>query len=338
MSTTAGPTAGATSRNVPALREGNGGTGRTRPSGAVRRSADSGEGLANALGWFSIGLGVAQIVAPRAMSRLVGVDDDGRNAVVMRTLGLREITAGIGILSKPRAPEWVWSRVAGDMMDLAMLGKALTSSDNRRGKTTAATLAVLGVTALDVLCADQLSRRAEGEQGKSVIRVRKSITVGRPPEEVYAFWHDFENLPRFMRHLEEVRVVGERRTRWRAKAPAGMTVEWDAVVTQDRPNELIAWRSVEGSEVFNAGDVRFREAPRGSGTEVTVELQYEPPGGRLTAKLAKLFREEPGQQVADDLRTFKQVMETGEVMRSDASIFDGPHAAQPPERTPTARV
>ncbi|HVE80037.1 MAG TPA: SRPBCC family protein [Gemmatimonadaceae bacterium] len=295
-----------------------------------------GEGLASFLGWFSIGLGVAQITAPGALARLVGVEDSDRSRSVMRTAGVREIAHGIGIFSaKPRPAGAVWSRVAGDVLDLAFLGKALSNDDNARNRTAAATAAVLGVTALDVLCAQRLTRSAAttAEQGKSHgIRTKKSITVRLPVEEVYRFWRNFENLPRFMRHLESVEVVSERRSHWKAKAPAGLTVEWDAEIVDERPNELISWRSLEGADVSNAGTVRFQPAPGGRGTEVRVELQYDPPGGKIGSKLAMLFREEPGQQVQDDLRVFKQVMETGDIVLSDATVFDGPHPARPPEK------
>jgi uncharacterized membrane protein len=151
-----------------------------------------------------------------------------------------------------------------------------------------------------------------------------------PPEEVYAFWRNLENLPRFMQHLESVRMTDERRSTWRARAPAGTTVEWEAETVEDRPNELIAWRSLPGSSVPNSGQVRFVPAAGNRGTEVHVELQYDPPGGKLGAVVAKLFGREPGQQVASDLRRFKQVLETGEVVHSDASIHGRPHPAHPP--------
>lgn len=163
--------------------------------------------------------------------------------------------------------------------------------------------------------------------------VKKAITVNEPPETLYQFWHDFANLPRFMEHLDSVRVTGEGRSHWTAKAPAGATVAWDAEIVEDRPNELIAWRSLDGAAVDNAGAVRFAPAPGGRGTEVRVEFQYDPPAGALGATVAKLFGEEPGQQVADDLRHFKQVLETGEVTRSDASAKGG-GTAQPPATTP----
>ena len=165
------------------------------------------------------------------------------------------------------------------------------------------------------------------------MNVTKTTTINRPPEELYRFWRDFENLPRFMRHLEAVKVTAPGRSHWKAKAPAGQTVEWDAEVTEDRPNELIAWRSLEGADVANSGSVRFTPATGGRGTVVRVEVQYDPPGGKAGALVAKLFGEEPEQQVQDDLRAFKQVIETGEVVLSEATV-DGTHIVQRPAQHP----
>ncbi len=150
--------------------------------------------------------------------------------------------------------------------------------------------------------------------------MKKSLVINSSPEELYNFWHDFENLPRFMRHLESVRVTGEGRSHWVATAPGGTTVEWDAEVTEDRPGELIAWRSTEGSDVYNTGSVKFERAPGDRGTIVRVEIDYAPPGGRIGAAVAKLFGEDPQQQIDSDLRRFKQVVETGEVVISDATL------------------
>ena len=149
------------------------------------------------------------------------------------------------------------------------------------------------------------------------IKVEKSVTVNRSPEELYRFWRNFENLPRFMNHLESVKGTGEGRSHWVAKAPAGKTVEWDAEVYNEKENELIAWRSLEGADVDNAGSVRFEPATGGRGTVVRVTLKYDPPGGALGAMVAKLFGEEPSQQIEEDLRRFKQVMETGEAATTE---------------------
>jgi uncharacterized membrane protein len=295
------------------------------------------EKLAGFLGWFSVGLGVSQIIMPRAVSKICGIDDSDGNTVLMRALGVRELTSGVGILTQKHPTNWLWSRVAGDVMDLALLGKVYSNGENHRGRTTVATAAVLGVLALDVLSAQQLAQSpntaVNPDAEEDGIHVRKSITVNKSPEEVYNFWRDFENLPRFMRHLESVQVTSAGRSHWVAKAPAGKSVEWDAVTTRDIPNELIAWRSEGSADIYNEGEVHFGAAPGGRGTEIHVDLTYTPPfgvAGKVGAKMAKLFRKEPGQEVQDDLLAFKQVLEVGEIVLSDATVRKGmPHPAQP---------
>lgn len=143
------------------------------------------------------------------------------------------------------------------------------------------------------------------------LKVERSVTIDRSPEELYRFWRDVENLPRFMAHLEAVTPLDDLRSHWVAKAPAGTRVEWDAEIHNEVENELIAWRSLPDSDVNNAGSVHFIPLAGGRSTEVRVVLSYEPPAGRVGATIAKLFGEEPGQQVEDDLRRFKQVMESG---------------------------
>jgi uncharacterized membrane protein len=304
-------------------------------------STDS-ERLAQLLGWFSIGLGLAQLATPRGVSRLIGVSASDENRKIMQAIGARELASGVGILTQAQPAGWLWSRVAGDVMDLALLGRGLNASTTNRNRVAAATAAVVGVTLLDTLAGSRLSREtdgmavgaARGVREQRGVHVKTSITINRSPEEVYLFWRDFTNLPRFMAHLESVQVLDDRRSRWKARAPAGSSVEWDAEILEDQPNERIAWRSLQHADVANWGSVRFVPAPGGQGTEVHVELRYEPPGGAFGAAVAKLFGEEPGQQVRGDLRRLKQVLETGEVVHSDASIHAGPHPARPPERVP----
>lgn len=145
------------------------------------------------------------------------------------------------------------------------------------------------------------------------ILVSRSMTISRAPDELYRFWRDLENLPRFMQHLQTVKALSPTRSQWVTRGPAGSRVEWDAEIIDDVPNELIVWRSTEGADVENEGAVRFSLAPGGRGTEVRVTLRYNAPGGKLGSAVARLFGEDPEQQVADDLRHFKQMMETGEV-------------------------
>ena len=297
-----------------------------------------GDSLAKGLGLFSLALGVAQIAAPRRMGNLIGIYDTRRNRDTMLAIGLRELASGLGILTRSEPGGWLQARAGGDVMDLALLGRAYRTEPRDSNRLAFAIVAVAGVLALDVMAARRFgspaARRANGDARKQEpegIHVTRSITVGLPRDEVSAFWRNLDNLPRFMEHLESVEMLGEGRSRWRAKAPAGLSVEWTAETVADRP-DLIAWRSLPGSTVPNSGQVRFVEAPGGRGTEVQLELHYEPPAGRLGAVVAKLFGEEPGQQVRDDLTRFKQVMEVGEVVYSDASIHRRMHSAQPPEK------
>ncbi|MBN3943083.1 SRPBCC family protein [Nostoc sp. NMS9] len=149
------------------------------------------------------------------------------------------------------------------------------------------------------------------------IKVEKTVTINKSAEELYRFWHNFENLPTFMKHLKSVKVYNEKRSHWIANAPLGNSVEWDADILEDRENEFISWASVEGADVDNSGFVRFKKAPGDRGTEVKIVLEYNPPGGALAATVAKLFGEEPEQQIGDELRRFKMLMEAGEIATTE---------------------
>ena len=151
------------------------------------------------------------------------------------------------------------------------------------------------------------------------IRVDKTVTVYRPVAELYRYWRNFENLPRIMRHVNSVTVQDQYRSHWVVDGPAGTQFEWDAEIHNEKENELIAWRSLDG-DVNHAGSVLFRTTPTGRGTEVRVELRYEPPAGALGAAIAKLFGEDPAQQVVEDLLRFKKAMEAGDV----ATLGDQP--------------
>lgn len=157
---------------------------------------------------------------------------------------------------------------------------------------------------------------ADGHEG---IRVERAVTVNRPKEELYQLWRDFENLPRFMEHLESVQVPDRDngRSHWVAKGPLDRRVEWDSEVIEERENELLVWKSLPGSMVESMGRVEFMDAAGGRGTILHVSMQYNPPAGSLGAAFAKLFGREPGHQIKEDLRHFKQIMETGEIASVD---------------------
>jgi uncharacterized membrane protein len=149
--------------------------------------------------------------------------------------------------------------------------------------------------------------------GTRGVHVEESFTINRRPDELYGFWRKLEQLPVFMSHLVSVKQLDERRSHWVAKAPAGRTVEWDAEIVNEIPNELIGWRTIDGASVVSAGSVHFKGAAGNRGTEVRVRLQYSPPAGKLGAGIARLFGHEPSQTIKEDLRHFKQLMEAGEL-------------------------
>ena len=285
--------------------------------------------LAKGLGWFSIGLGLTELLAPRAIASITGVSNTRTGLI--RLYGLREIASGIGIFAQENPAAAMWSRVGGDVIDLTSLGMACTAPDAKKGRITFATANVLAVTVLDVMCAKQLS--STSNQG---IHAKGTCVVNRPLEEVYNFWRNFQNLPRFMRHLESVEDLGDGRSHWVVKGPAGMNVEWDATIIADVPGEVITWRSLENADVDNAGAVRFEQAAGGRGTIVRVNLEYNPIGGVIGGAIAKLFGEEPSQQLDDDLRRFKQVLEVGEVVVSDATLLGTGYRDQRPGRPAAA--
>lgn len=272
-----------------------------------------GDPLVRGLGWASALLGVPQVVAPAGFARTLGVGDAARHRSATAAVGVRELAAAAGLLGRPH-PAWLWGRVGGDLVDLTMLARALKNHDGRGlGRTVAATAAVTAITATDVYAAVTRTRRS------APVELTATTTVNRPPDEVYRLWSDLERLPDFMEHLDEVRVTGAKTSHWRASAPFGETVEWDAETTQDIPGRLIAWQSADGADIGNSGEVRLVPAPGDRGTEIRVTLRYDLPGGALGKAAARYFGEEPHQQLDDDLRRFKQIAETGEVVRSEGA-------------------
>ena len=295
---------------------------------AVNDGVDQVQRRGRGLGWMSLGLGVAQLAAPDTVRRISGVDDSATSRAVVPLVGARELVHAAGLLTSRRKSVWAWTRVVGDAMDLASLGIAIAHrGGGRRRRLVGVTGVIVGITVVDLLTAVQATRTKEIGPAPAVRGTRRggsmdltaTTTVRKPASEVYAFWRDLENLPTFMAHLEQVRATGDRTSHWVAGAPFGKDVEWDAEITDEVPGEKIAWRSTGNADVPNAGTVRFVPAPDGVSTEVHVVLVYEIPGGSVGKAVAKYFGEEPHQQLDDDLRRFKQVLETGEVVRSDGA-------------------
>jgi uncharacterized membrane protein len=170
---------------------------------------------------------------------------------------------------------------------------------------------------------ESLSQKVGDKVGEAAglnknIQVEKTVTIfNRTPEELYQYWRNFENLPTFMKHLKSVTVISPVRSHWVANAPLGNAVEWDAEIVTEQENKLIAWSSVENADIDHSGFVRFQPAPQGRGTEVKVVMEYSPPAGVVGAAVAKLFGEEPEQQIGDSLRHFKMLMEAGEIATTE---------------------
>lgn len=209
------------------------------------------------------------------------------------------IAAGAGLaafgLSRLKSGGWLYAGVGALLL--------------RRGVTAHCDLYdAIGVNTAGV--ADDTRAALRGSRGVNVL---ESVTINQPIELLYRFWRNLENLPQFMRHLVSVEKVTDTISHWRAKGPAGSVVEWDAEIFNEIPNKLIAWRSLEGADVVSAGSVNFGAEPGGRGTRVTVHLQYSPPGGKVGAAIAKVLGADAETEIRDDLRRFKQLVETGNV-------------------------
>lgn len=265
--------------------------------------------VARALGWFSIGLGVVELVAARRVGRAVGL---GGRAGLVRAYGAREIATGIGLLSGSKPAPWLWGRVAGDALDLATLGAAAAAGP-RRGRALLATAAVAGVTAVDLLCTRALDDAAPASLAHEP-EVERSLTVGKSAEELHRLWRDPATLPRVMAHVAQVRMGDGGGSHWRIEGPLGRAYEWDAETVDDRPGESTGWRSLPGGALTNEGSIRFRPAPGGRGTVATLRVRFDPPGGVLGDAALKLLGNTPLDVLADKtLRRFKSLAETGEI-------------------------
>jgi len=277
--------------------------------------------LVKGLGVASLGLGLAEVLAPTRVAALAGVDESRRSRAVVRTLGVRECGHAAALLLG--SEKLVWTRVAGDVLDIAVLATGVSrrrAGQRRRGIASAIALTAIG--AVDLYAAVRTTRdqgRPRQANSQRHQALRAAITVQRSPQDVYGFWHDVANLPSFMHHLKSVTADADGRSHWVANAPVGQPVQWDAQITEDQPGKRIAWQSLPGSGIENGGSVDFAPDNSGKGTEVRVTIGYQLPGGALGKVAATLLGESPEQQVNDDLRRFKQILETGQVLRSDGS-------------------
>ncbi len=263
------------------------------------------EQVARGLGWFSIGLGMVEMFAPRALSRMIGVR---YHPVCMRAFGAREATAGIGILTHPNQPAgWLWARVGGDILDLAALGWAFNTNRRSTAKRMAAVAAVAGVTVLDIICAQGYTKIATDTGFES------SVTIGKSPKELYDLWREPQIMSQVMGNFAEVRKVDEEYMHWVIFGFIGRTFEFDAKSVEQRPGELIRWKSISGSVPPNGGEVWFRPAPGDRGTEVTLRFKLESSANTLHKAASTLMPSIPKMAIRKALMRFKSLAETGEI-------------------------
>jgi hypothetical protein len=274
---------------------------------------DNWERLANGLGWFSIGLGLSELFAPGAMANFIGVRNSGSNRSVLRAYGMREIAAGIGILTQQRPAGWLWARVAGDMLDIGSLAAAVNSSGSSGGRLARSMGAVAGVTALDFYCASQMDRlpqnRVEQDQQSKRASNAAVITIDSSPEELQRRLRDF--------------------IRSRGEGGESRIFTSGVQVSEDAGTQRLRWSARPMAGVAVAGNVRFESAPANRGTIVYAEL--ESPSSGMVARIAgKLFGIAGSELLQNELRKFKQLVETGEIAVSAATSESGIHEAQPP--------
>lgn len=273
--------------------------------GAVRK-------VAAALGWVSIGLGVGEILAPRALSRWIGTT---RHPRMMRLMGVRKLAAGVGLLTQERPAGWLWAHAGGDLLDVAGVLKAGDPARRRARRVGAALAAVGGVTALEAVFVRRWKAAARAVE--PVLRFSASTAINRSPRECYQYWRNLENLPRFLKRLKSVQASESGRLHWIARGPAGKEISWDSEIVEDVPEERIAWRSYGGPLVPDSGSVRFESMRGGEGTIVRLHVTYDFPLRTGGVAVRAFLGRDPGLRLRASLMRFKQIVETGEIATTE---------------------
>jgi uncharacterized membrane protein len=281
---------------------------RWRNAGSRARSTG-----ARNLGILSLALGAGAVLMPRRLARLSGLEPSRK---WLPLVGLRELTAGIGLLATQDATPWLWSRVVGDGMDLAVILSSLLSPNNPRKTSAAVTTAIVAaITAIDIR--ESLRSSPSSDDARTTAApdalVSSSVIISKSPQECYGYWRDVSNMTRISPLVVSITVLDPRTSRWVIESPLGRKVEWESKITADTPGERISWRSVDGGGLYHAGVVSFSRATGGRGTLVNISMHIRIPGGAAGMGLAKLLGADPHSEVREDLRRFKQLLEAGEV-------------------------
>ncbi len=278
----------------------------------MRASESPGWPIAETLGWLSVGLGVAGLLAPRQLARVTGLRQPG----LLRLVGARELANGAGLLTQPNKEAWLWARVAGDVIDLAALALARGPSRRARSNAIGAAAVVGAIAVADLAAGLTYTRRSSLARETAAdpnVYLDRTIIVNKTPRECYDYWRDLRNVARFTLRLEKVVPVDERRSRWILRIPGGALIEWESEIVEDRPGERLVWRSTQNAPFQHAGSINFHPAPGDRGTFVTVGMHYRAPGGLVGTTLARILGSDPMGEVRENLRRFKQLIETGEI-------------------------
>ncbi len=271
--------------------------------------------VARALGWFSVGLGLTELLSGKNLDRYLGT---GGHEGTLRLFGLREIAAGAIILAqKEPSAASVWSRVGGDVMDLIFLGKALEEQRNgtKQERLGVATATVAAVTALDVFCAWKLGHDSKPDEQteEDATSVGTSVTINGSPEELYQLWRDPQTLPQVMGHFATVTAEADDRAHWVVNGPVKTSLQWDSQIVQEEPGQSMRWYSLQGAKIPNGGSIKFAPATGGRGTVATLEIDFHPPGGSFGKGAAKVLGVVPQLLAVKALRRFKSLAEAGEI-------------------------
>ena len=276
-----------------------------RSNGASARPA-AGQASARALGWFSIGLGLSELLMPEKLARAIGFR---RNPLWLRVMGAREIAAGIGILAAQRPGAGLLQlRVLGDAIDLGLLASAWGPAGRHRDRLSVATAAVVGVTVLDVLATRQLA-----SQAREPLQLHSSIAVQGTPDTIYRRLRELRRLPEYLSHVASIELQGEQGFRLQSDIDFGGGSRWQGRIVEDVPAQRITWELAPESPMRARGQFELSALPGDRGTLLRATLTLEPAAPKLASVLARLFGSAPEQLLMRELRRFKQFIETGEV-------------------------
>ncbi len=267
-------------------------------------------GLARGLGWFSLGLGLFEVIAPRRLADFFSLEDQEG---LIRTYGVREILNGCGVWAAKNPTPWVWGRVGGDLLDLATLATGLSDDNPERGRVLFGLAGLTGVTLVDLVVAERL-RRTKAAGAEEQHEVVRSLTVHGSPEELLARWRDAETLSQVMAHFAEVHGAGPDEQHWQLRLPATQGLAWTARNLPRQDEGVLGWQSLPGATLPNEGSVSFRPSTGADrGTVATLRFRFDPPGGAFGDSLTALLGAAPGLIASQALRRFKSLVETGEI-------------------------